>query len=92
MSNINIDTEGRIITFDAEGITFANVYAPSGSDGDSRNHRERIFRDSLPKLLINRKEHGIIGGDWNSIILNTDCTKNPEAKISPCFRRLVSAF
>ena len=62
INNINIDTEGRIIKCDVGGITFANVYAPSGSDGDSRSHRERIFGDSLPNILINRKDNGIIGG------------------------------
>ena len=92
INNIKIDTEGRIITCEVGGITFANVYAPSGSDGDSRSHREGIFGDSLPNILINRKDNGIIGGDWNSIILKSDCTKNPEAKISPCFRRLASVL
>ena len=34
----------------------------------------------------------MLGGDWNSIILKTDSTKNPEAKRSPCLWHLVSAF
>ena len=43
-------------------------------------------------MLVNRKEHGILGGDWNSIILKNDATRNPEAKMSSGLRRLVSAF
>ena len=62
-NNINIDTEGRIITFDIFQTTFANIYAPSGTDGDSRSHRERMFGEIFPNILINRKEHGILGGD-----------------------------
>ena len=46
--NVNIDTEGRIITFDIFQTTFANIYAPSGTDNNSRCHREQIFREILP--------------------------------------------
>ena len=40
-------------------------------------------------MLLNKKEFGIIGGDWNSIIAKNDCNTNPEVKMSPCFSRLV---
>ena len=38
--NIKTDTNGRIITFNIENITFCNVYLHSGSDHVMRNGRE----------------------------------------------------
>ena len=61
------------------------IYAHSGTDGDSRSSRETLFSEKLPNMLLNKKEFGIVGGDWNSIISKDDCTRNPEVKISPCF-------
>ena len=84
-----MDTDGRIITFDVGNSTFANVYPMSGTDGDSRNSRESLISSTLTNILINKKNNGIIGGDWNCVILKTDCTKNFKSKISPSLKRLV---
>ena len=83
---------GRIILFNIENITFGNVYLPSGTDAPSRTSRENFCGEILPTLLVNALSHGVVGGDWNSIIAKEDCTKHPDAKMSPCLRRLVQTF
>ena len=90
--DIIIHNSGRIIIFNIGDITFGNVYLPSGSDGFVRSSRENFCGETIPTLLINSKIHGIIGGDWNNIISNLDCTRHPEVKMSPCLKRLVSTF
>ena len=90
--SIILHQSGRIIIFNIGDITFGNVYLPSGTDGASRASREAFCGETLPTLLINSKPNGVIGGDCNNIISNTDCTQHPEAKMSPCLKRLVNAF
>ena len=46
----------------------------------------------FPQMLVNRKESGCLGGDFNCITSKVDCTANPEAKMSPCLTRLVKTF
>ena len=92
VDNILCDTNGRTIVFNINNITFANVYLHSGSDGLSRSSRENHCSEVLPQLLLNRKDHGCIGGDFNNIINKLDATINPESKISPSLRRLVNTF
>ena len=90
--SIILHQSGRIIIFNIGDITFGNVYLPSGTDGASRASREAFCGETLPTLLINRKPNGVIGRDWNNIISNTACTQHPEAKMSPCLKRLVNTF
>ena len=90
--DIILHHSGRIILFNVGGVTFGNVYLPSGSDGLSRSSRENFCGEIIPNLLINSKQSGIIGGDWNNIISKEDCTRHPDSKLSPCLKRLVSAF
>ena len=92
LENINTDTGGRMIAFDIGNITFCNLYLPAGNDPVMRSSRENFAAEIIPKILINKKENLCIGGDLNGIIDKKDATKNPETKISPCFKRLVSAF
>ena len=92
VDDIILHESGRIIIFNIGNITFGNVYLPSGTDGHSRASRENFNGDIIPNLLINSKPDGVIGGDWNCIIDKEDCTKYPEAKISPCLRRVVNTF
>ena len=66
-------------------ITIGNFYVFSGTDGLSRNKRENILAEVIPRILI-KKPLGIWGGDLNSIIDKKD------AKMSPSCRRLVSTF
>ena len=92
VENIKYDTSGRVIVFDIENITFGNIYLPSGNDPTMRNNRENYSAEIIPQLLINCKDRGCIGGDWNSIIKENDATKNSTQKISPSLRRLVKNF
>ena len=92
VDNIKLDTEGRVIVFDIGNISFSNVYLPSGNDPIMRNNRENYVAEVIPQLLINCKDSGLIGGDWNSIVNNIDATKNQAQKISPSLKRLISNF
>ena len=51
--NIKTDTNGRIIAFNIENVTFCNVYLPSGSDQTMKNGRENYAAEIIPQLLIN---------------------------------------
>ena len=90
--NIKFDSNGRVIVFDIENITFCNVYLPSGNDPLMRGSRENYSAETIPQLLINRKDSGVIGGDWNSIVTEMDATKNQAQKVSPSLKRLIRNF
>ena len=90
--NIKLDTQGRVIVFDIGDVTFANVYLPSGNDAVMRNLREDYLSLSIPQLLINRKDNGCIGGDWNCITDDLDATKNHAQKRSPSLKRVINTF
>ena len=92
VTNIVTDDSGRVIIFDAVGCTWGNLYLPSGTDGASRNLREHYCAEVLPQLMLQRKCHGAIGGDLNSIISSQDSNRNPNTKMSPSFKTLVSSF
>ena len=90
--NFKTDTNGRVISFDIENITFCNVYLHSGSDPTMKNARENYFAEIIPQNLINCKENGLIGGDFNSITENIDATKNHAQKQSKSLKRLIKNF
>ena len=92
VENINNDTEGRVIAFDIGNITFCNLYLPAGNDPIMRSSRENYAAETIPKILINKRENVCIGGDLNGIIDKKDATRNPETKVSAYFKRLVSTF
>ena len=92
VENIKMDTEGRAILFDINKITFGNVYLHSGTDAVSRGNRERFCSEIIPQLLVNRQDYGNIGGDWNNITDKKDCMRNPDSKMSPCLKRMISVF
>ena len=87
-----MDTTGRIITLDIENITLGNFYLPSETDNMSRSSREKFCTEIIPQLLINAKDSGCCGGDFNCITNKEDATRNPESKISPSLKRLVKTF
>ena len=91
-SNLKMDSEGRIIVFDVNEITFGNVYLPSGNDQEMRNKREDYCGRIIPQILVNQKNDGVIGGDWNCIVKNEDATKNQSSKMSPCLKRVIKNF
>ena len=59
--DIAMDKDGRAIIFEIGGITFGNLYVQSGTDDISRGKRENCFTEVLPPLLINHKQHGLVG-------------------------------
>ena len=87
-----MDTEGRSIVFDIENVTFSNVYFPSGNNLEMRNNRENYASKILPQLLINSKDAGIVGGDWNCIVREEDATKNASQKMSKFLKRLIKTL
>ena len=48
--------------------TFCNVYLPSGSDSSIRESREHFSASTIPNMLVNKKESGCAGGDWNCMV------------------------
>ena len=91
-SNVKTDTNGRVLAFDVDNLTLCNVYLHSGTDQVMKNGRENYAAEVIPQILINCKEYGCVGGDWNSIIDNCDTTKNAAQKQSKCLKRLVNTF
>ena len=92
VENISFDSSGRIIIFDIENITFGNFYIPSGTDAESRSQRENYFCETIPQLMINTRDSGCLGGDFNCIVSKEDATKNPESKMSPGLKRMIKTF
>ena len=92
VENVMCDTKGRVLIFDIAGVTFGNLYLPSGTDATSRSSRENHFGEIIPQILVNRKSMGCIGGDLNCITNKQDATNNPEAKMSPSLKRLTKTF
>ena len=89
IDNIQCDTEGRVIVFNVGELTLSNIYLNSGTDGRSKAGREKICSEILPNMLLNSKESGFCGGDFNCIIRKNDATQNPDSKMSWCLERLV---
>ena len=86
------DTKGRVLIFDIAEVTFGNLYLPSGTDGSSRSSRENHFGEIIPQILVNRKNMGCIGGDFNCITNKQDATNNAETKMSPGLTRLAKVY
>ena len=87
--NIRLDPDGRMILFDVGPLTLANLYLPSGTDAMSRSSREQCLSETLPQLLLNKMDTGVIGGDLNCVLNKLDCTSHPAAKMSPSLAKLV---
>ena len=92
VENVMYDTDGRLIVFEISGVTFSNVYLPSGTDAIARGGREKYCAELIPQVLVNRQASGCIGGDFNCITKKLDNTTNPESKRSPGFSRLMKTF
>ena len=72
--------------------TLGNIYGHSGTDAISRASREKFYAEVVPQLLTSRKLMGCIGGDWNSIVEQSDATVHPESKMSNCLKRVLKTF
>ena len=78
-----------------------HVYLASGSGRIAKNSREEYCGIVLPQLLLNRKESGIGGGDFNSVMDSVDsnsssvnkCTNLGELvktfNMKDCYRELM---
>ena len=89
IENIRTDLEGRVILFDIGDMTFGNFYLHSGTDARSRTNRENYCCEVLPNMLVNSKDSGCMGGDFNCIVNKMDATQYPEAKMSKGLQRLI---
>ena len=87
--NVQTDTEGRAIIFDIGDMTFGNFYLQSGTDAQSKASREKFCCQVLPNMLVNSRDNGCVGGDFNCIVNKEDATHYPEAKVSRGLQRLV---
>ena len=87
--NIRTDLEGRIIIFNIGDMTFGNIYLHSGTDARSRSNRENYCCEVLPNMLVNSRDTGCMGGDFNCIVNKMDATHYPEAKMSRGLQRLI---
>ena len=76
--NIKCDTEGRAIVFDINDMTFTNFYLHSGNDRLMRQNRDQYFSETIPQLLVNRRQTGLVSADFNCIVNREDSLKNPE--------------
>ena len=83
-SNVKIlqnemDVKGCILSlkcnFLGTDLQLINVYAPSGND--KKLDREELFKNDLLYYCRNNLQNLIIGGDWNAITSQRDCS-NPE--------------
>ena len=92
VENIMCDTAGRVLVFEISGVTFANIYLPSGTDATARSQREKYSAEIIPQILVNRQFSGCAGGDFNCITSKMDATNNPDSKMSPSLSRLVRTF
>ena len=89
IEEVKYDTEGRILIFNIDDITFCNVYPKAGTDSDSKQEREDLINITLLNMLHHHKANIIIGGDWNCIIDLRDSTSFAEQKISLSLKRLI---
>ena len=92
IENIKCDTEGRAIVFDIDNITFANLYLPSGNDKTMKQKRDNYFSETIPQLLINKKDSVILSADYNCIIDKRDAMRNADQKLSSSMKRFVNVF
>ena len=70
-------------------MTFGNIYLHSGTDARSRANRENYCCEVLPNMLVNSRDTGCMGGDFNCIVNKMDATNYPEAKMSKGLQRLI---
>ena len=80
IDEVKFDTEGRVIIFNSDNITICNTYPKAGTDSESRQEREDLINTTLPNMMHHHKQNLIIGGDWNCITENSECTYFPEQK------------
>ena len=51
IENVNFDTKGRTITLNTGESIIVNVYPKAGLDSESKKEREKLIRETLPKMI-----------------------------------------
>ena len=92
IDEVKFDMERRIIIFNSDNITICNVYPKAGTDSESKQEREDLINITLPNMMHHHKTNVVIGGDWNCITENSECTNFPEQKKSPTLKRLLNLY
>ena len=66
---------GRGISGKLHNLHIINLYAPSGTG--KKKEREDFFTTAVPHLLQQIRADYIIGGDFNCVLRDDDCTGQP---------------
>jgi exonuclease III len=72
LQNIKYLPSGRGLAATLNGIWLINIYAPSGAE--RRRERDEFFATELPYLLQTIPDRMIMGGDFNCVLSQVDCT------------------
>ena len=56
VQNIKCDTEGRVIVFDIENVSFVNMYLHSGNNKEMRQSRDNYFCQVIPQMRVRRED------------------------------------
>ena len=93
------DREGRVIRLDFKDFSFMNVYIPSGSSGEERQHFKEVFLDDFYDYvegLKNEIPNLIISGDYNichkAIDIHNPVSNKNSSGFLPHEREWVSKF
>ena len=81
--NAQFEPEGRLLSVEVEGLSFACIYAPSG-DG-LKAKREQFFRLTIPSYCTTLKNPFILIGDFNAVEEGTERRNNKSNE--PNFRK-----
>lgn len=57
-----------------------------------KSNRENAFSETVPNILQESQENGVILADFNCIIEKKDATRNQDEKMSPSLKRLCATF
>ena len=74
LTNITRLPSGRGMAASYQGVWFINIYAPSGTT--NRQEREDFYNVELVSLLQSLPPTMTVGGDFNCVLSQTDCTGN----------------
>ena len=67
-----VDSEGRYLQADFDGLSVISLYVPSGSSGEVAQARKEVFMENFfehLRALRKKRREFIICTDWNKIIL-----------------------
>jgi exonuclease III len=76
MDRINVLQSGRGRAGYYQGTNIVNIYAPSGAEPSAE--REEFFNVELPYLFGAMPHNYILGGDFNCVLTQADCTGAPQ--------------